>query len=55
VATEIELQALRRRRAQVQRLMPDRDSAGLMGVLMDGRPLPKVIAAGYAQGLALAG
>ena len=53
VATEIELQALRRRRAQVQRLMPDRDSAGLMGVLMDGRPLPKVIAAGYAQGLAL--
>jgi NTE family protein len=54
VATEIELQVLRRRRAQVQRVMPDRDSAGLMGVLMDGRPLPKVIAAGYAQGLALA-
>jgi NTE family protein len=54
VATEIELQALRRRRAQVQRVMPDRDSAGLMGMLMDGRPLRKVIAAGYAQGLALA-
>ncbi len=54
VATEIELQALRRRRAQVQRVMPDRDSAALMGMLMDGRPLPKVIAAGYAQGLALA-
>jgi len=54
VATEIELQVLRRRRAQVQRVMPDRDSAGLMSVLMDGRPLPKVIAAGYAQGLALA-
>ena len=54
VATEIEMQALRRKRAQVQRVLPDRDSAGLMGVLMDGRPLPKVIAAGYAQGLALA-
>jgi NTE family protein len=54
VATEIELQVLRRRRAEVRRVMPDRDSAGLMGVLMDGRPLPKVIAAGYAQGLALA-
>jgi NTE family protein len=54
VATEIELQVLRRRRADVQRVMPDRDSAALMGVLMDGRPLPKVIAAGYAQGLALA-
>jgi NTE family protein len=54
VATEIELQALRRRRADVQRVMPDRESAGLMGALMDGRPLPKVIAAGYAQGLALA-
>jgi NTE family protein len=54
VATEIELQALRRRRAEVLRVMPDRESAGLMGVLMDGRPLPKVIAAGYAQGLALA-
>jgi NTE family protein len=54
VATEIELQALRRRRAEVQRVMPDSDSAGLMGVLMDGGPLPKVIAAGYAQGLALA-
>jgi NTE family protein len=53
VTTEIEVQALRRRGAQVQRVMPDRDSAGLMGVLMDGRPLPKVIAAGYAQGLAL--
>jgi len=53
VATEIELQALRRRRAEVQRVMPDRDSAALMSVLMDGRPLPKVIAAGYAQGLAL--
>jgi hypothetical protein len=34
--------------------MPDSGSAALMGVLMDGRPLPKVIAAGYAQGLALA-
>jgi NTE family protein len=54
VATEIELQALRRKRARVERVLPDRDSAGLMGVLMDGRPLPKVIAAGYAQGLALA-
>jgi NTE family protein len=54
VATEIELQALRRKRALVERVLPDRDSAGLMGVLMDGRPLPKVIAAGYAQGLALA-
>jgi NTE family protein len=54
VATEIELQALRRRRADVQRVMPDRDSAALMSVLMDGRPLPKVIAAGYGQGLALA-
>jgi NTE family protein len=54
VATEIELQALRRKRAQVQRVQPDRDSAGLMGTLMDGRPLPKVIAAGYAQGLTLA-
>jgi hypothetical protein len=54
VATEIELQALRRRRARVQRVMPDRESAALMGMLMDGRPLPKVIAAGYAQGLALA-
>jgi NTE family protein len=54
VATEIELQLLRRRRAQVQRVQPDRDSAGLMGTLMDGRPLPKVIAAGYAQGLTLA-
>jgi hypothetical protein len=54
VATEIELQALRRRRAKVQRVMPDRESAALMGMLMDGRPLPKVIAAGYAQGLALA-
>jgi len=54
VATEIELQALRRRRAEVQRVMPDRESAALMGVLMDGRPLPKVIAAGYAQGLVLA-
>jgi len=54
VATEIELQALRRRRADVQRVMPDRDSADLMSVLMDGRPLPRVIAAGYAQGLALA-
>jgi hypothetical protein len=38
----------------VQRVQPDRDSAGLMAVLMDGRPLPKVIAAGYAQGLTLA-
>jgi NTE family protein len=55
VATEIEMQALRRRRATVQRVMPDRESSGLMGMLMDGRPLPKVIAAGYAQGLALAG
>jgi NTE family protein len=54
VATEIEMQALRRRRATVQRVMPDRESSGLMSVLMDGRPLPKVIAAGYAQGLALA-
>jgi NTE family protein len=54
VATEIELQALRRRRAEVQRVMPDRDSTALMSVLMDGRQLPKVIAAGYAQGLALA-
>jgi NTE family protein len=54
VATEIELQALRRRRAEVQRVMPDGDSSELMSVLMDGRPLPKVIAAGYAQGLALA-
>jgi NTE family protein len=54
VATEIELQALRRKRAHVQRVLPDRESAGLMSVLMDGRPLPKVIAAGYAQGLALA-
>jgi NTE family protein len=55
VATEIEVQALRRRGADVRRVMPDRDSAALMAVLMDGRPLPKVIAAGYAQGLALAG
>jgi NTE family protein len=55
VATEIELQALRRRRAEVQRVMPDRESAALMTLLMDGGPLPKVIAAGYAQGLALAG
>ena len=55
VATEIELQVLRRRRADVQRVMPDADSAALMAVLMDGRPLPRVIAAGYAQGLALAG
>jgi len=54
VATEIELQVLRRRRAEVQRVMPDSDSVELMGLLMDGRPLPKVIAAGYAQGLALA-
>jgi NTE family protein len=54
IATEIELQVLRRRRAEVQRVMPDRDSVALMSVLMDGRPLPKVIAAGYAQGLALA-
>jgi NTE family protein len=53
VATEIEMQALRRRRAQVQRVMPDSDSSTLMRVLMDGRPLEKVIAAGYAQGLAL--
>jgi NTE family protein len=55
VATEIEVQVLRRRRAEVQRVMPDRDSAALMSALMDGRPLSKVIAAGYAQGLALAG
>jgi NTE family protein len=55
VATEIEMQALRRRRATVQRVMPDREASALMGILMDGRPLPKVIAAGYAQGLALAG
>ena len=54
IATEIELQVLRRRRAEVQRVMPDSDSVELMGLLMDGRPLPKVIAAGYAQGLALA-
>jgi NTE family protein len=54
VATEIELQVLRRRRAEVQRVMPDREAAGLMGMLMDAEPLPKVIAAGYAQGLALA-
>jgi len=55
VATEIELQVLRRRRAEVRRVMPDRDSAALMSVLMDGRQLQKVIAAGYAQGLVLAG
>jgi NTE family protein len=54
VATEIEMQALRRRRATVQRVMPDGESSALMGMLMDARPLPKVIAAGYAQGLALA-
>ena len=34
VATEIELQALRRRRADVRRVMPDHDSAALMGVLV---------------------
>jgi NTE family protein len=55
VATEIELQVLRRRRAEVRRVMPDRESAALMSVLMDDRPLQKVIAAGYAQGLALVG
>src|SRR3954453_2693736 len=55
VATEIDLQALRRRRAVVQRGRPAEAAAGLMRGLMDGRPLPKVIAAGYAQGLALAG
>jgi NTE family protein len=55
VATEIEMQALRRRRTTVQRVMPDHESSALMGMLMDARPLPKVIAAGYSQGLALAG
>jgi len=54
VATEIELQVLRRRRVEVQRVLPDADSAALMSVLMDGRPLAKVIAAAYAQGLAQA-
>ncbi len=54
VATEIELQALRRRGAKVQRLMPDREATKLMRTLMDHRPLARVIAAGYAQGRSLA-
>jgi NTE family protein len=54
VATELELQALRRRGMRVRRLGPDGEMAAAMGAdLMDPRPASDVLQGGYRQGLAL--
>ncbi|HSD78462.1 MAG TPA: patatin-like phospholipase family protein [Solirubrobacteraceae bacterium] len=54
-ATTLELQVLRARGAHVRRVAPDAPSARLMsGGLMRQGPAQRVLAAGHAQGLALA-
>jgi NTE family protein len=55
LATELELQALRRRGAQVVHVAPDAPAATAMGPnFMDGARIATVLAAGYAQGRRLA-
>jgi NTE family protein len=55
VASELELQGLRRRGAQVEHVAPDADAGAAMGhdVMAPGRAAP-ALAAGYAQGRRLA-
>ncbi len=54
VATELELQALRRRGARMRRVGPQDEMAATMGAdLMDPRPANDVLEGGYRQGLAL--
>jgi NTE family protein len=54
-AVSVESLALRRRGAIVRTVVPDLDSAAAMGAdFMDPEPRPRVLAAGYAQGVALA-
>jgi NTE family protein len=56
VAAELETQTLRRRGARVRHIAPDAAGADAMGTnLMDSGPSERVLAAGYRQGLALAG
>src|SRR4051794_7999125 len=56
VAAELETQTLRRRGARVRHIAPDAAAADAMGTnLMDSGPSERVLAAGYRQGLALAG
>jgi NTE family protein len=53
-AATLETQALRRRGAEVQMVIPDATAGALMGTnLMDPRPAAQVLAAGFEQGLAL--
>jgi len=53
-AVSIEALALRRRGAIVQTITPDGDSSAAIGAnFMDAEPRGRVLAAGYAQGLAL--
>jgi NTE family protein len=55
LATELELQALRRRGAQVVRVAPDASAAVAMGSnFMEGGRIATVLAAGHAQGRRLA-
>ena len=54
VAAAVEIQLLRRRGARVKHIGPDGDCVDAMGVnFMDSRPLARVLAAGYRQGLKL--
>jgi NTE family protein len=55
-AAAIEAVALRRRGATVRIFAPNQDCASAMGLnLMDRRPASRVLAAGYRQGLEIAG
>ncbi|MHB8658173.1 MAG: patatin-like phospholipase family protein [Solirubrobacteraceae bacterium] len=55
-AVSLEALALRRRGASVQAVAPNLDAAAAMGSdFMDREPRARVLAAGYRQGLALAG
>ena len=55
-AVSIESLALRRRGAAVQAVAPNVDAAAAMGTnFMDREPRERTLAAGYRQGLALAG
>jgi NTE family protein len=55
-AAELEIQILRRRCARVRHIGPDAAAANAIGTnLMDGGPSARVLAAGYRQGLAVAG
>ena len=53
-AVSVEAMLLRRRGALVQVVVPGTESSGVMGAdFMDAEPRERVLAAGYAQGLAL--